>query len=331
MIMVLAYAAVGLVVGGLLNVLADDLPVRHRPNKPRCAACDAFRPVRAWLSTLAYLIDQGRCPNCSAPVPLRGVFVELGTASIFAYLYARYGLSGRTLLYSLYAAIFVLVTVTDLEHRLVLNAVILPAIGLALMAGPFTPDLGWRSMLVGGLIGFLSFYLLALLWPGAMGFGDVKLAAFIGLITGFPGVVVALVVTFLAGGVISLLLIVTRIRSLRDYIPYGPFLVIGGMVALLWGPAIVDAYMEPYRDEEPTTETSWDQIELSPSEIVLDWARFLSRTLGAVPYTSSRISLNSSKGMAVSVWVEETPKLLASRATLAAVVASGASKMCKKS
>lgn len=258
MIGVGAYAIVGLLVGGWLNVLADDLPGRHRPGKPRCTTCGASRSPRSWLSTLAYLLAQGRCSHCTAPVPLRGACVELGTATVFAYLFARFGLTDRMLLYSIYSTIFILVTVTDLEHRLILNVVIGPAIVLALVAGPFTYGLGWKSMLAGGVIGFLTFYILALLWPGGMGFGDVKLAAFIGLITGFQGVIVALIVTFLAGGTISLFLLVTRIRSLRDYIPYGPFLVIGGMVALLWGQSIVDAYMEPYQDDQPVErEESW--------------------------------------------------------------------------
>jgi leader peptidase (prepilin peptidase)/N-methyltransferase len=86
----------------------------------------------------------------------------------------------------------------------------------------------------------VTFYVLAivgnlLVGPGALGGGDVTLAAFIGAVTGFPLVIEALLITILAGGVISLLLIVTGIRSMRDYIPYGPFLVLGGWVTMLWG------------------------------------------------------------------------------------------------
>jgi leader peptidase (prepilin peptidase)/N-methyltransferase len=175
--------------------------------------------------------------------------VELALAVAFGLLYTYYGLTGHMLLLSAYVAILVLITVIDLEHRLVLNRVIGPAILLALAAGPFTPNLSWRGMLVGGAIGFGLFYLAALLYPGGMGAGDVKLAAFIGLITGFPGVFVALLVTVFAGGLISLLLILTRIRSRRDYIPYGPFLVIGGAYALFWGQPLTDRYLTLPEDE----------------------------------------------------------------------------------
>jgi leader peptidase (prepilin peptidase)/N-methyltransferase len=75
-----------------------------------------------------------------------------------------------------------------------------------------------------------------------MGDGDVKLAGLIGLITGFPHVVVALVVGVLAGGLVALLLLLTKIKGRKSYIPYAPFLVIGGMVAMLYGPEIMAWY-----------------------------------------------------------------------------------------
>lgn len=253
------YAVVGLLVGAGLNLLADSLPTRTRLRRPYCAHCDAtHRPV-AWLATTGYIFARGACASCGAPLRLRSVAVELGTAVVFGYLYIRYGLTGHTLLLSVYMTILILITVIDLEHRLILNRVIGPAILLALVAGPFTPGLNWRQMLVGGVTGFVLFYLAAMLYPGGMGAGDVKLAAFVGLITGFPAVFVALLVTVFAGGLISLLLVVTRIRSRSDYIPYGPFLVIGGVYALLWGQPIVDSYLLDRDQESAAEESLWVQ------------------------------------------------------------------------
>jgi len=233
--MIILYAIVGLIVGGLLNVLADTLPSKTRIRPPFCVVCATQRHPLTWLATVGYVLGRRHCAQCGAPVRLRNVFVELSTAVAFGYLIADYGLNGHMLLLSIYLAIFILITVIDIEHRLVLNRVIFPAILLALIAGPFTPGLNWKLMLVGGLVGFGLFYLIALIYPGGMGAGDVKLAAFIGLVTGFPDVFLAIIVAILAGGLISLLLVLTRTRSTRDYIPYGPFLVIGGVFTLLWG------------------------------------------------------------------------------------------------
>lgn len=245
--MALIFALVGWLMGGILNVLADDLPQGGRPRPPHCAHCGGQRPPRAWLTVGGMLLGAGRCAQCGARWPWRSVLVELAMALVVAWLYTRYGFTGHMALLSLYLAIMMLVTVTDLEHRLVLNRVILPAILLALVAGPFTPGLNIKQVLVGGGLAFGLFYLIAIAYPGAMGAGDVKLAAFVGLVTGFPAVLVALVTGILVGGIVSLFLVITRLRSRRDYIPYGPFLVIGGVVGLLWGGPIMERYLEEAR------------------------------------------------------------------------------------
>ncbi len=249
---------------------------------PHCTHCQAqHRPI-AWLATSGYVLGRGRCAACGERLAPRGVLTELATALAFALILARYDLTGHMLLLSAYVAILILVTVIDLEHRLVLNRVIGPAILLALLASPFTPDLGWKKALVGGLFGFFFFYVIAMLKPGAMGAGDVKLAAFIGLITGFPVVVVALLVTLFAGGGISLLLIITRIRSTRDYIPYGPFLVIGCIYALFWGQAAVDDYLESHEETRAAEITLAQANGVEPYLALepLDWSLIWNETRG---------------------------------------------------
>lgn len=258
------YALVGLAAGVGVNYVADRaLQLMQDKERARllrdrrlCASCGQATWDRIEFALWRFVARRGRC-TCGARLPLRPVLVELAGALIFAYLWAhdvapawRYAGTAnylRLALHSAWMSVFLLVTVTDLEHRLILNAVMYPAIALALAAALFTPDLSWRAVLIGGVVGFVFFYLAALagnafFGSGALGFGDVTLAAFIGLITGFPIVVLALVLGILAGGVITLLLLVTRIRSLRSAVPYGPFLVVGGVAALLWGPQIVQWY-----------------------------------------------------------------------------------------
>jgi leader peptidase (prepilin peptidase)/N-methyltransferase len=138
----------------------------------------------------------------------------------------------------------ILLTITDLEHRRIPNKVIVPAIAVAALTSFFWFGPGWYLALIGGAIGYGFFWLAAVIGGkaigrGAMGGGDVKLAAFIGLITGVPGIITALVLTILAGGIISALLLLVRIVNLRSGIPYGPFLVLGGFVTMVWGQQIM--------------------------------------------------------------------------------------------
>jgi len=163
----------------------------------------------------------------------------------FTFLWQRYGATPLLLLFTFYICILFLVLVIDLEHRLILNVVILPAILMAGIGSLISP--GPLLALAGGLVGFASFYLIALARKGGMGGGDVKLAAFIGLATGFPSVIVALLIAILAGGTTALVLVLTRAKGLKSYIPYGPFLVVGGLVALIYGPQIVAWYLRLYQ------------------------------------------------------------------------------------
>ncbi|OQA12138.1 MAG: Type IV leader peptidase family protein [Chloroflexi bacterium ADurb.Bin360] len=106
----------------------------------------------------------------------------------------------------------------------------------------------WWQSLAGGAVGLGVFWVLVVLgtlvWgEGALGYGDVKLAAYIGLVVGFPLIIEALVLTFVFGFVGAVLLLLSRKGSLRSFFPYGPFLVLGAVTTMLWGLEIVVWYL----------------------------------------------------------------------------------------
>ena len=226
--MIIVFAAFGFVVGGVVNALADALPAR--------------RP----LAVPPYLTRQ-------APLRFRDIAVHVAAAILFGFLWVQYQEKGaiQLVLVSFYTVVLLLVTVTDLEHKLIPDKVMLPALAIAALATPLRFGDGWPFALVGGLIGFLFFF--AAFWlggrvvgRGALGFGDVKLAGFVGLIGGFPQIFVALVVGLFAGGAISALLLIVRRASLHTAIPYGPFIVIGGFYAMVWGADVIRWYASIY-------------------------------------------------------------------------------------
>ncbi|HEY72617.1 MAG: hypothetical protein B6I35_12445 [Anaerolineaceae bacterium 4572_32.2] len=245
---VVLFALLGLLVGGLVNQLGSDLPARRALTRPHCPHCGQNRPCQQWLSLPAYLVGRAQCPSCNARISLRHPLAEIGLAVAYGYLWITFGPSVKLALYLVYSAIFAIVLITDIERRLILNVLMFPAILFAAVASFFTPGMVWQSALAGGVIGLLFFLGAALVGnavfgSGALGGGDVTLAAFIGLIVGFPLIVEALVLTILIGAAISLLLIVTRVRTLHDHIPYGPFLVAGAIATLLWGYPIADWFL----------------------------------------------------------------------------------------
>jgi leader peptidase (prepilin peptidase)/N-methyltransferase len=139
-------------------------------------------------------------------------------------------------------AVLVQVIFFDLEHRLILDRVLFPSMVLALVLAQFTPHMNWLVSLLTGLAAGILFLLIALAGSAvfraeAMGFGDVKLAAFMGLILGItpaePPIVEALFYGVLLAGLAGIAMILFRIKALRDTFAYGPYLAAGALITLL--------------------------------------------------------------------------------------------------
>ncbi len=243
--MVLLYALLGLAVSSFLNVCIDRLPERGSIVSPpsHCPACGRRLAPFDLIPLLSFVFLRGRCRYCGAPIPRRVLLVESTTGLLFALLWYCYGFSLWLLPATLYTCFFIVIFFIDLEHRLVLNRVIYPGIVVALLVIPFAPGNSAKELLVGGLIGFALLFLIASIYPTGMGMGDVKLATFIGLVVGFPSVFVALLFSFVAGGLVGGGLLLTGLKGRKDPIPFAPFLAAGGMVAMLYGKEIMDWYL----------------------------------------------------------------------------------------
>jgi prepilin signal peptidase PulO-like enzyme (type II secretory pathway) len=176
--------------------------------------------------------------------------VELATAVIFALLYWHFQLSPELGVMIFYACLFIIIFVIDLEQGLILNKVIYPtmvvAFLLALYPWPWLSDsmvMRVAYAALGGGIGFVIFLLIAIVSRGGMGWGDVKLAALIGLATGFPLVFLAVIMGAILGGIVAVALMIAKKRKRREAIPFGPFLALAAMVTLVWGSNILSWYL----------------------------------------------------------------------------------------
>lgn len=140
----------------------------------------------------------------------------------------------------LFVAILLVAAFVDLQDRIIPNELILFSLGAWLLVMLLAPYGGksWLSALGGGAAAFAFFYLLAVLVPGGMGMGDVKLALVMGLFLGLPWVAMALIFAFVAGGLVAGALLALRKVGRRGHIPFGPFLALGGLITLLWGTQI---------------------------------------------------------------------------------------------
>jgi leader peptidase (prepilin peptidase) / N-methyltransferase len=214
----------GWLTGGLANWAADTLP-----------AWGKVADARVDLRTLPRYWALGRWGGGAAlEHPRRVLLLNLimvaafvGTALLFQ---ARPWL---LLVVWLYVAFLLTVLVIDLEHRRVLNIMVGPAalVVFALSLAPGTPDP--LNALLGGAVGFGSFLILAIIGRGALGFGDVKLAGLIGLMTGYPHVITALVLGVVFGGVAAVALLLSRRATRKSYMAYAPYMAVGAILVIL--------------------------------------------------------------------------------------------------
>ena len=145
-----------------------------------------------------------------------------------------------------FATLFLTLTLTDFDRRLLPNRIVYPSIVLAIALSWVWPHVSVPEVLLGGLAGLaLGVSLLVASLPfgkGAFGMGDVKMIVLIGFVVGPASLLVGIFVGSIVGGLIAATLIVARLKSRRDYMPHGPYLAMGAVIALFWGPELWDIY-----------------------------------------------------------------------------------------
>ncbi|MFC1902618.1 prepilin peptidase [Chloroflexota bacterium] len=246
MLLLLIYALVGIALGSFLNVCIDRLPERQSLLRPpsHCPACQHKLAPKDLIPVFTYLWLRGRCRYCRAPIPRRILWVEMGTGLMFAFLWWQYGLAPELGIMSFYFCLLTIIFVIDLEHRVILNVVVYPAAAISLIIAAFMSDPGLVSVLIGGAVGLIIMFLIAIIYRGGIGWGDVKMAGLMGLLTGFPLVLVSLFLAVVSGGLVATILLLLKIKKRNQTMPFGPFLSVGAMVALLWGNSILDWYLQ---------------------------------------------------------------------------------------
>ena len=238
-------ALFGLVVGSFLNVCIDRLPAKKSLAYPpsHCDACQKPLKIQDLIPVVSYLWLRGKCRYCGMKIPQRVLWVEVFSGAVFAFLFWRYGLSWEFPLTAFYSSVLLVLAMIDLRHNLILNVVVYPTAIIALIIGFFLPDFDVFKGALGGAIGFSILLIPALVMRKGMGWGDVKMAALIGLMLGFPIVFVGLFLGILLGGIFAALLLLFRKKSRKDTIPFGPWLALGAFIALIYGKEILDWYL----------------------------------------------------------------------------------------
>jgi leader peptidase (prepilin peptidase) / N-methyltransferase len=235
----------GLIVGSFLNVVIYRLPQKQSIVTPgsRCRIC--FTPIRPLdnIPLLSFLILRGRCRFCKGPISVRYPAIEFVTGLLFILLYFKFGITPLFVVYTLMVSSLLVIALIDLDHKIIPNIITIPGVivgfFLSLWILPITP----LDSLLGLTLGGTMFYVIALVWRGGMGGGDIKLIAMIGSFLGLQGAIFTMFSSALLGSVIGVILILLRKKGRKDTVPFGPFLAVGAIIYIFYGDELIHGYL----------------------------------------------------------------------------------------
>jgi leader peptidase (prepilin peptidase) / N-methyltransferase len=240
-----ALFVVGLCVGSFLNVVIARVPEGRSVVSPRsaCPRCGAEIQWYDNVPLVSYALLRARCRRCGEPISMRYPIVELLTGLLFVLAGWQMGLSIDLLPALLLLTALVAITAIDLDRQLIPDVLSLPGIAIGFLISTLTGRPGWLDSLLGTLVGGGIFFLIIVASRGGMGGGDMKLGAMLGAFLGWKLVLVAILLSVLAGGLVAIVLLALRRRGRKDAVPFGPFLALGGAVSLFWGRPLLEWYL----------------------------------------------------------------------------------------
>ena len=238
----------GATIGSFLNVVAVRLPRGESLVHPRshCPACRAPIPWFDNIPLISFLALRGRCRRCRGPISWRYPLVEAATGALFALAAWRFGWTPRLLLAWVFVAALVAVTAIDLEHQLIPDVITLPGIGAGFLASFVNPAVSWLASFLGIVLAGGLIFVVILVSRGGMGGGDMKLAAMLGAFLGYKMALLAIFSAVILGGLLAGVLMATGLRRRKDPIPFGPFLALGGVLALFAGEEMFRWYVSAF-------------------------------------------------------------------------------------
>jgi leader peptidase (prepilin peptidase)/N-methyltransferase len=252
-VLVAACSVLGLIIGSFLNVVIHRVPKGESIVRPRskCPACGTELRSIDNIPIVSWLALGRKCRTCGEPISARYPAVELANGVLFGLVAARLGWDWALPAFLVFTAALVALSAIDLEtYRLPTPIIYVSGLsGLVLLAAAAALTSDWRSLVeavAGAVIAFVVLFAIHLVSPRGMGFGDVRLAALIGLFLGWielPMVGVGLFLAFALASVVGIGLMVAGRRGRKDRVPFGPFLAGGALLAVFVGEVILRGYL----------------------------------------------------------------------------------------
>jgi leader peptidase (prepilin peptidase)/N-methyltransferase len=239
----------GIIIGSFLTVCVHRVPKGQSIAAPRSACPDCGKQI-SWYDNvplLSFLWLKGQCRVCQGAIAPRYPVIELINGLGYLLVFWRFGLTWASVVYAGLFSVFWVVTWIDWDHKIIPDVITLPGIVIGLLCSSLLLPTGWLNSLLGILVGGGILFFLAWISPyvfgkEGMGGGDIKFLAMVGAFLGWQQTLITLMIASVFGAVIGIGLLVLKVMKKGQYIPFGPYLALGALIAMLWGADIWQWY-----------------------------------------------------------------------------------------
>ncbi len=230
----------GLVIGSFLNVVIYRYANGESVVKPasHCPNCKTFLKPTDLVPVFSFLFLRGRCRYCSIKISPRYAAVELISAAVFLISFHYHYLTPLFFKSIVILCLLIVISGIDLDKKIIPNRLVIILAAWSLIWQLFYPSISWADSLLGLLAGGGTFFIIALVSRGGMGFGDVKLMGVLGFLVGWPGVAGVILFAFVLGALVGVIMLAAKRAGRKTSLPFGPFIALGYLLFSLWGMGI---------------------------------------------------------------------------------------------
>ena len=240
----------GLALGSFLNVCIYRIPLKKSIVRPASGCPNCGHKIKFYdnIPLISYLLLRGKCRYCGQGISWQYPTVETMTGLLSLALFTRYGLSYQYGLFLIFISLLLTISFIDLHYQIIPDILSLPGIVVGFAGTLIFTQMQWLESLLGILIGYVSFFLVAigfeyLTGKEGMGLGDAKLLAMIGAWMGWKSLLPVVMISSLSGALIGTAGLLLARKGLKVRIPFGPFLSMGAMCYFFFGPQLIRWYL----------------------------------------------------------------------------------------
>lgn len=237
------YFAVGLLIGSILNMLINFLPKHNNISAEIQSPRNSSRlRLAVMVPVIGWFISCTQSRSCGSSFSFRRSFVELLTCSLFVLCLNSIAPSIHLVKALTFTCFLIVISIIDYDHSLIYDNVLIPMAVFGVAINLFIGDIKTLNMLFSALLGGSIFLMLAIISKGGFGGGDIKFMACIGLWLGLKYTILAVLISFIFGGLGAAILLLLKKKTITDKFPYGPYIALASFITLLYGDSIVTWY-----------------------------------------------------------------------------------------